>query len=137
VSLSAEVVELLRLLQRKHQRELMMANRTTYRDIGLAFAKEWGDLQRGGDTLGHPLQINNLGQRESAKLIKAAEVRPIKFHGLRYTCATLLLQAGQPIHVVSERLGHSKVSMTMEVDAHVLPDMQREAADTLGALLHG
>jgi ABC-type phosphate transport system permease subunit len=53
------------------------------------------------------------------------------------TCATLLLQAGQPIHVVSERLGHSKVSMTMEVYAHVLPDMQREAAARLGALLHG
>ncbi len=59
------------------------------------------------------------------------------FHGLRHTCATLLLQARQPVHVVSERLGHSKVSMTMEVYAHVLPDMQREAAATLGALLHG
>jgi integrase len=55
------------------------------------------------------LQLNNLGQREYATLIKAANVRRIKFHGLRHTCATLLLQAGEPIHVVSERLGHSKV----------------------------
>ena len=47
--------------------------------------------------------------------IKAAKVRRIKFHGLRHTCARLLLQAGTPVHVVSERLGHSKVSMTMEV----------------------
>jgi integrase len=86
--------------------------------------------------LGHPLQMNNLGQREYAKLIKRAKVRPIKFHGLRHTCATLLLQARQPVHVVSERLGHSKVSMTMEVYAHVLPDMQQDAATTLGALLH-
>lgn len=62
-------------------------------------------------------------------------MRPIKFHGLRHTCATLLLQAGTPIHVVSERLGHSKVSMTMEVYAHVLPDMQQEAVDLFGALL--
>jgi integrase len=52
-------------------------------------------------------------------------VRPIKFHNLPHTCATLLLQAGQPVHVVSERLGHSKVSMSMEVYAHVLPDMQQ------------
>lgn len=55
----------------------------------------------------------------------------------RHTCATLLLQAGEPVHVVSERLGHSKVSMTMEVYAHVLPDMQQDAAAKIGALLHG
>jgi integrase len=70
-------------------------------------------------------------------LIKAANVRAIRFHGLRHTCAALLLQARQPVHVVSERLGHTKVSMTMGVYAHVLPDMQRDAAATLGALLHG
>jgi integrase len=70
-------------------------------------------------------------------LIKAANARSIKFHLLRRTCATLLLQAGTPIHVVSERLGLSKVSMTMEVYAHVLPDVQREAASALGALQHG
>ena len=51
----------------------------------------------------------------------------LKFHGLRHTCATLLLQAGTPVHVVSERLGHSKVSMPMEVSAHVLPDVERDA----------
>lgn len=51
--------------------------------------------------------------RQYAALIKAAKMRPIKFHGLRNTCATLVLQAGQPVHVVSERLGPSKVSMTM------------------------
>jgi integrase len=102
----------------------------------LVFAKEWSDLARNSDMLGFPLQMNNLGQREYAKLIKVAGVRRIKFHGLRHTCATLLLQAGTPVHVVSERLGHSKVAMTMEVYAHVLPDMQKDAAATLGALLH-
>jgi integrase len=85
---------------------------------------------------GEPLLMNNLGQREYAKLITAAGVKAIKFHGLRHTCATLLLQAGTPVHVVSERLGHSKVSMTLEVYAHVLPDMQNDAAAALGALLH-
>jgi integrase len=136
VSLAKETVEIIRA-HRKSQRELMMANRNRYHDHGLVFAKEWSDVQRRDDVLGHPLQMNNLGQREYAKLIKAAEVRPIKFHGLRHTCATLLLQAGQPVHVVSERLGHSKVSMTMEVYAHVLPDMQQDAAAKLGVLLHG
>jgi len=100
----------------------------------LAYEPPIGDAS---DTLGHPLQANNLGQREYASLIKAAKVRTITFHGLRHTCATLLLQAGTPVHVVSERLGHAQVSMTMEVYAHVLPDMQQQAATTLGALLHG
>src|SRR5262245_20663443 len=136
VSLAPETVELLKA-HRSHQAEVKMANRTTYRDFGLVFAKEWADVRTASDTLGHPLQANNLGQREYASLIKVAKVRPITFHGLRHTCATLLLQAGTPVHVVSERLGHAKVSMTMEVYAHVLPDMQQQAATALGALLHG
>jgi integrase len=44
---------------------------------------------------------------------------------------------GRRVHVVSERLGHASVAMTMEVYAHVLPDMQQDAAATLDALLHG
>jgi integrase len=136
ITVSAETVELLRV-HRRHQRELMMANRTTYAEHGLVFAKEWSDMRKRGECLGQPLQMNNLGQREYARLIKAAEVKAIKFHGLRHTCATLLLQAGEPVHVVSQRLGHTKVSMTMEVYAHVLPDMGAKAAATMGALLHG
>jgi len=73
-----------------------MANRPHYHDHDLVFAKECSDLQRRTDCLGERLQINNLGQREYATLIKAAEVKPIKFHGLRHTCATLLLKAGTP-----------------------------------------
>jgi integrase len=136
VSLSAETVALLRT-HRQHQRELMMANRRTYRDLDLVFAKEYSDLHCQGEMLGYPLQANNLGEREYAKIIKAAGVKRIKFHGLRHTCATLLLRARTPVHVVAERLGHAQVSMTMEIYAHVLPDMQTEAATTIGAILHG
>ena len=45
-----------------------------------------------GESVGQPLQMNNLGQREYATLDKAAGVKRIKFHGLRHTCATLLLK---------------------------------------------
>ncbi len=135
ITIAAETVELLRA-HKRHQAELKMANRATYHDHGLVFAKEWGELQRQHDVLGDPLQMNNLGQRSFAKLTKAAGVRPIKFHGLRHTCATLLLQAGEPVHVVSDRLGHKGVEITLNIYAHVLPDMQQQAAATLGALLH-
>ena len=56
VSLSAETVTLLRT-HRQQQRELMMAHRTSYRDFGLVFAKEWSDLRRPTEQIGQPLQI--------------------------------------------------------------------------------
>jgi integrase len=45
------------------------------------------------------------------------------------------VQAGVPIKVVSDRLGHSRVAMTLDVYAHVLPAMDRAAADAIGALV--
>jgi integrase len=101
----------------------------------LVFAKEWGELSRKHDVLGEPLQMNNLGQREYARLIKTADVRPVTFHGMRHTCATLLFQAGVPVKVIQERLGHKRVEITLGVYAHVLPSMQQDAARKLGALL--
>ena len=68
---------------------------------------------------------------------EGGEGQRITFHGMRHTCATLLLQAGEPVHVVSKRLGHARVEITLNTYAHVLPDMQKQAAATIGALLHG
>jgi integrase len=109
---------------KQHQAELKMANRTRYHDHGLVFAKEWSDLGKKHHVLGDPLQLNNLGQREYAKLIKAAGVRRIKFHGLRHTCATLLFAANVPVKVIQERLGHKWVEITLNTYAHALPSMQ-------------
>ncbi len=122
---------------RIHQAEIKLANGPHYHDHGLVFAKEWGERQRHTDHLGDPLSMNNLGQREYAKLIKQAGVRPITFHGLRHTSATLSLQAGVPVHVVKERLGHKRIQTTLEIYAHAIPSMQKEAAAKLGAVLHG
>ena len=135
LELGAETLALLRQ-HRAHQAAVKLRNRRQYHDHGLMFAKEWSDLTRRYDTLGNPLQANNLGQREFAKLIAASGVRRIKFHGMRHTCATLLLQAGVPAHVVQKRLGHKRIEMTLSTYAHALPSMQQDAADRLGAILH-
>jgi integrase len=59
----------------------------------------------------------------------------IRLHDLRHTHATLLLTAREPVHVVSQRLGHASAVVTMTVYAHVLPGSQREAADTFARLV--
>lgn len=129
VHLAPQTVALLKR-HKAHQAELKLAMGTSYHDHGLVFAKE-------GPEFGDPLQINNLGQREYARLITAAGVRKIKFHGLRHTCATLMLAAGTPVKVVSERLGHQTVEMTLNNYAHALPSMQQESAVKHGLVLYG
>jgi integrase len=59
----------------------------------------------------------------------------IRLHGLRHAHATILLTAGVPVHVVSQRLGHTSPVVTMTVCAHVLPGSQREAADQFARLI--
>ena len=54
----------------------------------------------------------------------------IRLHDLRHTHATLLLPAREPVHVVSQRLGHASPMVTLTVYAHVMPGNQRETADT-------
>ncbi len=59
----------------------------------------------------------------------------LTFHALRHTCATLMLLNKVPPKVVSERLGHADVAFTLRVYSHVLPGMQRNAADGLDEML--
>jgi integrase len=135
IDIAPETVDLLKAHKVK-QAALKMRHRREYHDHGLVFAKPWNEIGRSLSTLGQPLQINNLGERELAPLIASAEVPPISLHGLRHTCATLLLAAGVPSRVVQERLGHKKIETTLAVYAHVLPGQQRDAARRLGSLLY-
>ena len=67
--------------------------------------------------------------------VKAAGVPRIRLHDLRHTAATLLLSAGVHPKVVQERLGHSSVSITLDLYSHSIPALQLEAASKLGAML--
>jgi integrase len=63
------------------------------------------------------------------------DLPPIRLHDLRHSHATILLQAGEPVHVVSQRLGHASVVVTLTVYAHVLPGDQRRAAARFAELV--
>lgn len=134
ITIAPETVALLKK-HKAHQAEVKMANRTTYNDHGLVFAKEWEHRTRNKYCLGDPLPMNHTTERKFHRLIKAAGVRRITFHGLRHTSATLLLKAGVPAKVVQERLGHKKISITLDIYAHVLPGMQEDAARKMSAIL--
>jgi integrase len=66
--------------------------------------------------------------REFNRLTKKAGLIKISFHDLRHTHATLLLKNGENPKVVSERLGHSRVGITLDLYSHVTDDIQEEAA---------
>jgi integrase len=134
IEIAPETVDLLKK-HKTHQAALKMRHRRDYHDHGLVFAKPWAEVGT-LSVLGQPLQINNLGDREFAALVTSAGVRSISLHGLRHTCASLVLGAGVPSRVVQERLGHKKIETTLAVYAHVLPGQQRDAARILATVLH-
>jgi integrase len=59
------------------------------------------------------------------------------FHDLRHTWATLALQAGVPLKVVSEILGHGSIAVTADLYSHVNPSMMEEATQAVAALVFG
>lgn len=67
----------------------------------------------------------------------AAGLPRIRFHSLRHTAASLLLAQGTHPRVVMEMLGHSTIALTMNTYSHVIPALEREAADTMNAILTG
>lgn len=95
-----------------------------YADRGLVFAREDGSPYRPEYVTRHFLQ-----------LAKDAGLPRIVLHGLRHTHATHALAAGVDMVVVSRRLGHSSLSLTADTYTHVLPEVQREAAELIAGML--
>lgn len=68
---------------------------------------------------------------EFYNLIKKLGLPMIRFHDLRHTHATLLIQQNVNVKLISEWLGHTDIQTTLNTYSHVLPTMQRELADKL------
>ena len=75
------------------------------------------------------------GRRRTPKTPKATKLSPLSVHGLRHTHATIALQAGIPVTVVSKRLGHASVTMTLNVYAHCLKGAQADLAATFASVV--
>jgi integrase len=67
--------------------------------------------------------------------LKHAGLPPIRFHDLRHTSASLMLNHDIPVIIVSRRLGHARASITSDVYGHLMPNMQDEAAEMIDELV--
>lgn len=82
---------------------------------------------------GRPINPNALSSRFNKLMTKQG--LNLSFHDLRHTHATMLLKSGVHPKIVSERLGHANIGMTLDIYSHVLPTMQKEAAGIMEGYL--
>lgn len=87
--------------------------------------------------IGKPVAAGNLLRRSFWPLLDKAGLPRIRFHDLRHTAVTLLLQQRVHPKVVSELLGHSSIGLTLDTYSHVIPDMQQQAVAVMDSLLKG
>jgi len=85
-------------------------------------------------TIGTPEDPRNLF-RHFKQVLKNAGLPEIRFHDLRHSAATLMLQQGVHPKIVQERLGHASITLTLDTYSHVIPSMQHDIADKLDEIL--
>ncbi|MCH6161044.1 tyrosine-type recombinase/integrase [Streptomyces marispadix] len=84
---------------------------------------------------GTPIEPRNLNRSFEA-LCRRAEIRRVRFHDLRHTCASLLHEQGADARMIMEVLGHSSIRVTMDIYTFVRLDAQRSAFDRVGDALN-
>ena len=126
ISLPPSVIDLL-TKHRKMQAEIRLAAGSKYENHDLVFASDTGQ----------PLNHRNIVRRHFKPLLRSVGLPDVRFYDLRHTHATLLLGAGENPKVVSERLGHASIVLTLDTYSHVLPDMQQQSAEKIEGILFG
>jgi integrase len=123
IALPTECIRSLDRHRARQQQEQAVAG-NAWPDSGYVFATPTGQ----------PIDPSNLSRVFTA-LCRHAGLRRIRFHDLRHSAATLLLEQGVELVVIKELLGHAHIGVTAAVYAHVRPRFQRRAIDTLSTVL--
>lgn len=123
VSLDPLTVAVLKDVRKRQLEEKMEWQKAGYVDSGYVFRREDGA----------PLHPDLVSQSFERAVKRSGQPR-IRLHDLRHTHATLALQAGIHPKVVSERLGHASITITLDVYSHAIPALHEEAAATIAAL---
>lgn len=111
---------------KRRQAEERLKGGPSYKALDLVFATSEGG----------PLLSQNLFRRHFKPILRRAGLpESIRMYDLRHSCATLLLAANENPKVVSERLGHATITLTLDTYSHVLPSMQRAATEKLETML--
>jgi integrase len=109
---------------RARQAEEKLAVGGRYRDSELVFTGPDG-------TAVHPERLSDWFRQH----VRAAGLPRIRLHDVRHSYATAALAAGVPAKVVSERLGHATIAITLDVYSHVIPGMDAQAANAVASLI--
>lgn len=117
------IAEQLRSHEKRQVAEKLWAG-SKWHETGLVFANR----------VGEPTQARRVIE-QFHKALANAGLRRVRFHDLRHSCATLLLVQGISPRVVMEVLGHSEIALTMNAYSHVVPELQREAAQRMQTIL--
>ncbi|MFF6801844.1 tyrosine-type recombinase/integrase [Streptomyces sp. NPDC012616] len=123
IALPTQCLKSLKLHREQQQREREAAG-TTWQHSGHVFTTAQGT----------PIDPTNL-TRTFTTLLRKAGLRRIRFHDLRHSTATLLLEQGVELVVIKELLGHAHIGVTATVYAHVRLRLQRNAIDSLSTAL--
>jgi integrase len=112
---------------KKHREKVMSTQ--------LDFGENWKDLNLIFPTrVGTPIVSQNL-RRGFRKVLQVSGLPKIRFHDIRHTAASLMLNYGISVLIVSRRLGHSKPSITLDVYGHLIPSKDEEATVLLDELI--
>ena len=123
IPLGDEMLQILRQHWEKQQLEKALAGER-WQDLDLIFPTRWGTTQCPSNVL-----------KEFKAVLHAAGLRKIRFHDLRHTAASLMLNSNVPAFVVSKILGHSKPSTTLDIYGHLIPVMHQEVGNLMDELL--